>query len=360
VSEAAASRPRRQEQQPASNEVAELAPGVLRIQLPIEFTGLGHVNCYVLVDKKGAAVIDAGLPGKKTWRHLQSGLRQAGLSLSDVHTVIVTHSHPDHFGSAGRLAHEAGAALVAESSFKTWLEPRQTNESPYLEALRARRTPWGGSSFPISKKTRLTHGLARHHLMPAMRPPIPNRRLSDGEVIVLAGREWQAVHTPGHTGDHLCLYDPTERLLLSGDHVLPTITPHVGGISPLADPLGSFLSSLAKLSGLGPVTTVLPAHGQPFSSLSLRVRQIVEHHDTRLAELRQAGDELGEASVVEFSRRLFDKRLWGMMAESETFAHLEFLRLRGEAERFERPEGQLAYRVDPGGVSSAREVAGEL
>ncbi|MHB1988550.1 MAG: MBL fold metallo-hydrolase [Acidimicrobiales bacterium] len=363
--ETSSPRPRKQEQEPASDEVVEVAAGILRLQIPINFTGLGHVNSYALIDSKGAAIVDAGLPGKETWSALQKRLKTAGLRVTDVHTVLVTHSHPDHFGSAGRLAHEAGADLVAEASFHTWLERRSVSNGPeddtgYLALLKARRTPWGGTPFPSSRRQRAVRRLATHGLVRSMRPPVPTRRVDDGDVLMLAGREWRAVHTPGHTGDHLCLYDPTEQVLVSGDHVLPTITPHVGGLTPLADPLGSFLRSLALVLGIGPVNTVLPAHGHPFADLEARIGQIVDHHDDRIGALREIGRDGEPATVVEIARQLFKRPLWGMMAESETFAHLEFLRLRGDAERVELgtgSAGELAYRIDPRGSASAREAA---
>lgn len=347
--------PRRQEQEPASEEVGEVAPGVLRLQLPIQFTGLGHVNCYALVDEKGVALVDAGLPGRATWKAIEGGLEAAGIELEAVHSVIVTHSHPDHFGSAELLARRAGADLLVEASFQTWLDRPQRPDSPYVEMARTGRTPWGGRPFEWSRRQRAGHKLARRGLAFYARPPRPTRRLRHGDRLQMAGRSWRALHTPGHTGDHLCLYDEEGGALLSGDHVLPTITPHIGGISPLADPLGAFAASLADLLQLGSVTRVLPAHGHPFSDLEGRVRQILAHHDGRLASLREAAGD-GEVSVVELARRLFSERLWGMMAESETFAHLEFLRLRGEAERFERG-GELSYRVDSGGSSSATSAA---
>jgi glyoxylase-like metal-dependent hydrolase (beta-lactamase superfamily II) len=384
-------RPRKQEQEPASNQVTEVAPRVLRLQIPINFTGLGHVNSYALVDQKGATIVDAGLPGRETWSAIKSRLKAAGLGLGDVHTVLVTHSHPDHFGSAGRLAHAADADLVAERRFHTWFErtphggshshgalgdevaataqgadpgaggadgpEAEDDDTGYLGLMRARRTPWGGAPFPTSTRHKAVRYLAIRGLVPAMRPPIPNRRVDDGDTITLAGREWRAVHTPGHTGDHLCLYDPDEGVLISGDHVLPTITPHVGGLSPLRDPLGSFVTSLAKLLGIGPVRTVLPAHGHPFSDLSGRIDEIVAHHDDRLADLRRISREHGRQTVVEISQQLFRRKLWGMMAESETFAHLEFLRVRGEADQTRLDDGQLAYAVDPDGSASAREAA---
>jgi glyoxylase-like metal-dependent hydrolase (beta-lactamase superfamily II) len=339
----------REEQEPASSEVAEVGPNVLRLQVPIRFTGLGHVNCYVLLDERGAAVVDAGMPGQATWRAIEEGLSQAGLEVADVHTVLVTHSHPDHYGSAGRLAHEAGADLVAEKGFRTWLEPRSkrppADDTGYLPSPRG-TLPWGGPPSPELRRHIFMSRLARWHLRPHLRPPIPNRRVAGGDQLALAGREWTALHTPGHTGDHLCLYDPEGGLLISGDHVLPTITPHVPGLSPLADPLGSYLASLEALGSIGEVKLVLPAHGHPFTDLPGRVAAIAGHHAERLEELRRIGAALGRASVADFSRELFRRHLWGMMAESETFAHLEYLRLRGGAERV-REKGVLRYEVCP-------------
>jgi glyoxylase-like metal-dependent hydrolase (beta-lactamase superfamily II) len=170
--------------------------------------------------------------------------------------------------------------------------------------------------------------------------------VTGGDHLVLAGREWEVVFTPGHTGDHVCLFDPEARLLISGDHVLPSITPHVPGMSPLADPLGSYLESLQGLRRLGEVSLVLPAHGHPFTDLPGRIDQIVAHHEGRLLELQKIGAALGTATVVELSKELFRRAVWGMMAESETYAHLEYLRRRGKAERLEI-DGQVAYRLEP-------------
>jgi glyoxylase-like metal-dependent hydrolase (beta-lactamase superfamily II) len=96
-----AGRPRKQEQEPATDEVVEVAPGVLRAQLPIDLPGLGHVNCYVIEDERGVALVDPGLPGPASFKALAARLRTIGVPLRRVHTVVVTHSHPDHYGGAG-------------------------------------------------------------------------------------------------------------------------------------------------------------------------------------------------------------------------------------------------------------------
>ena len=66
----------RQEQEPASTEVTELAPGLYRFQLPISMPGLGHVNCYALEDPDGFTVVDPGLPSVESWGALGDRLDQ--------------------------------------------------------------------------------------------------------------------------------------------------------------------------------------------------------------------------------------------------------------------------------------------
>src|SRR5215475_9223891 len=163
---------KRQEQEPARPEVTEVAPNVLRMQLPISMPGLGHVNCYALVDGQGAAIVDPGLPGTPSWRALQDRLKQAGIRLKHVHTVIVTHSHPDHFGGATRFVRESGARVIGHRNFRFGMPQAATpevsaehlgekpiaaegsaSEEPKAAASAGNRalgtwggpTPWGGS-----------------------------------------------------------------------------------------------------------------------------------------------------------------------------------------------------------------------
>ena len=377
---------RRQEQEPARSQVTEVAPNVLRMELPIAMPGLGHVNCYAILDKRGAAIVDPGLPGPSTWRAICDRLRQADLEVKDVHTVLVTHSHPDHFGGASRFAKESGATVVAHRSFRfgpmggppeevsvddldahghshgsagtsegtgddeeaesmtdTGRDRAEQEATESLREMSRGRTPWGGARPRTPIKTRIKWRmmglLGKSAIVPAISHPVEH-----GDVLELADREWFVVHTPGHTGDHFCLHDPDTGLFVAGDHVLPTITPHISGISSSPDPLASFFYSLDRVGEIRGVENVLPAHGHPFDDLHDRVDAIKRHHFERLEKVKSISREIGRPANVEvFMQQLFKPRSWGAMAESETYAHLEHLRIAGDAERHEDDQGKYLY-----------------
>ena len=349
----------KQEQEPALADVDEVAPGILRMQLPINFTGLGHVNMYGLVDERGLAVVDPGLPDGTSWDAIADRLATAGFRVEQVHTIVVTHSHPDHFGGAGRLAGLASARVVTHSAFRIpWLPDSGPDvvelatgaggdgddNAPFDldDGWLRRQMPWSTQAVELSAEQRAAGSALRDG--GDFPPPTPTNRLADGERIELGRRAWVAVHTPGHTADHLCLYDPAAGILLTGDHILPSITPHIAGQGGGPDPLSDYVAALDRVGRLPDVQLALPAHGHPFSDVAARVTAIKQHHRERLGQIRRIGAAIGLAPVEEFSRHLFRVDHQGLMADSETYAHLEHLRLAGEAGMVSDDRG-VCYRV---------------
>jgi glyoxylase-like metal-dependent hydrolase (beta-lactamase superfamily II) len=352
---------RKQEQEPASEEVTEVAPGVLRLMLPIDMPGLGHVNCYALEDERGFALIDPGLPGDVSWRALMDRLTTAGIPLGRVHTTIVTHSHVDHFGGSDQLREETGAEILTHEAFESSLAFDDANddvdmdlldldEAALLELWKRKWDEMGSNDWGTRRQPPPDDAIRRWITMGEagrrrFRTPEPTLRVADGDPVKLAGREWFALHTPGHTTDHLCLWDPTEGVLLSGDHVLPSITPHIAGTTALDDPLASFFESLHRVSRLEGVALALPAHGHPFVDLPGRTDSIIVHHEQRLDVLRGAALDLVDAPVEGYMKVLFRERSWGDLAASETFAHLRHLEVAGEATRRRDEDGLLRYSI---------------
>jgi glyoxylase-like metal-dependent hydrolase (beta-lactamase superfamily II) len=363
----------RQERQPPERQVTEVAPGVLRIQLPMNMPGLGHVNCYAIEDREGIALVDPGTPSIRSWRVLKSRLDEAGLPMTRVHTVVVTHSHPDHYGAAQRIRDVSGAELVTHEHFKTYWDPHEEDDFVREVAVPAdydaqrgaienallrvtgrqrhspfdRPLPWGGPPPDNEWREKLRWRIAPLLLSRLWQPPKPSSRVVDGQILRLGDREWTSVYTPGHTADHLCLLDPTEGIFISGDHLLPTITPHISGLTTQPAPLKDFLGSLERMDTFdGDVKVILPAHGLEFHDLAGRSREIIEHHDQRLATLTHAASQTpeNELTVEEYSKHLFKPHAWGTMADSETFAHLEHLRQLGRATA-RTVADQLRYRI---------------
>ena len=116
----------------------------------------------------------------------------------------------------------------------------------------------------------------------------PDVLLEDGDKPEVPGWDLQAIWTPGHSPGHLCFWEPRNRLMLTGDHVLPRITPNIG-LHPQSgdDPLGDFLRSLDKLAPYDS-DEVLPAHEHRFVGLPARLAELAEHHEHRFDEVLES------------------------------------------------------------------------
>ena len=206
------------------------------------------------------------------------------------------------------------------------------------------RTPWGGQHPRPPLKMRLRWRLARwlgSSFVPAITKPV-----RAGEVLRVGGREWVIRHTPGHTEDHICLHDPADGLFLSGDHVLPL--DHAAHLGPHAlEGSARHLLRLARPGRGGARREAGAARARPSRSRDLagRCQAIKQHHYDRLDTVKRIGRELGPATVQAFSQKLFKPRSWGEMAESETYAHLEHLRIAGAAEVRRDADGYLLYQT---------------
>jgi glyoxylase-like metal-dependent hydrolase (beta-lactamase superfamily II) len=147
--------------------------------------------------------------------------------------------------------------------------------------------------------------------------------------------------TPGHSPGHICFYEPNHRLMLTGDHVLPTITPNVS-LHPQqqGNPLADYVASLRRLARI-PVRMALPAHEYAFEDLPGRLREIEEHHKARLREMlniigNRPTTPYHVAKHTTWTIGSYDSLSNWMQrsALTETLAHLEYLIWEGELDSF--------------------------
>jgi glyoxylase-like metal-dependent hydrolase (beta-lactamase superfamily II) len=131
---------------------------------------------------------------------------------------------------------------------------------------------------------------------------VPDVLFEDGREVDVPGWDLRTVWTPGHSPGHVCFYSERHRLLLSGDHVLPRITPNIGvHTQQFPNPLGEYLESLLQVQNLG-VDEVLPAHEYRFAGLGARLDEIITHHAERLAEIERLIDEHLHSDVTQFEK----------------------------------------------------------
>lgn len=282
--------------------VEKVQDGLWSIPVPIPNNPLRYVLVYALELDDGLALVDAGWDTQDAWTALTDGLATAGGGVADIRAVLVTHIHPDHYGLAGRVREASGAWVGLHPDDGALLPARYGAGVP--ELLREMHALLRDCGVPDQELGVLAD--ASLPLIDYVRQVLPDRTIEHGDRLDLPGWDLRAVHTPGHSPGHLCFHDLRRRVLLSGDHVLPRITPNVGVHAQSAgNPLAAFLESLARVAALDShVGEVLPAHEYRFAGIAARVDELLGHHDARLEEIvRTAGTPV---TTWELTRRVRD------------------------------------------------------
>lgn len=298
------------------------------MRVPLPFS-LKWVNSYLLRDGRGYTLIDPGLHTPEAVEAWEGGMAAHGIGYPEIHTIILTHQHPDHYGLAGWFQARSGAPVLMSAE-----------SHAYAQRL------WGadgGAAFADE----LTALYALHGMPPevvaTMRPhldgfiakvsPQPEvQYITAGQVFRMAETDWQSIDAPGHAGGQLCFYAPAKRWMLCGDQVLPTITPNISVVPGEDDrQLERFLASLRELAGYD-VELAFPGHREPFERFGERAAELAAHHERRLANI---ADMLRESpgSAYSVCMRLFGERIAGdahhmRFAMSETLAHVYHLEHR--------------------------------
>jgi len=324
---------------PVPGAVRDIAPGVRWVRMGLPFA-LDHINLWLLEDGAGWTIVDCGItsdPTKAAWEQVFANELQG----KPVTRVIATHMHPDHIGLAHWLTERWSCRLwVSATDFSVARLSSQTTSGFGGERAAAFFASHGLTDPDSVAKVR-----ARANYYAGMVPKVPEayRRLMDGMVVRIGAHDWRCIAGYGHAPEHIALHCPELNLLISGDMVLPRISTNVSvyDLEPESNPLTLYLDSLARYEGLARDTLVLPSHGKPFTGLQVRIRQLRDHHDERLAEVIGAcGDKpchAAELLPVLFKRKLDLHQT--TFAMGEAIAHLHTLWYAGRLARARGDDG---------------------
>jgi glyoxylase-like metal-dependent hydrolase (beta-lactamase superfamily II) len=365
----------------------EIVPGLHQLKTPMTGPALPYMMPYLLEESDGVALFDAGFGTPEATRAMQEQLAALGYEPKDVRRLIISHAHPDHLGMARWVKdHSPDVELVMLAREWQWIQDRWLDNeswtrlsdewlvhhgvpkaevdeahaqaalaptSPRVRPAAAPAAPRPAAGTDDEQEDELTLAAAEEEAeerAAARRPRSmpgfdiePDVQLEDGEVYAFDRWRLQAVWTPGHTPGHLCMYEPNHRLMFTGDHVLPHISPNVSlhadqeGTSPLSD----FRDSLRKVAAFD-VDLALPAHEFTIPDLGARCAVLLHHHDARLEEVR---DAIGDAPAT--ARDISQRVKWNtgpfddfniFMKRSALGETLSHLRLLQDDERVRRVE----------------------
>jgi len=308
----------------------EVAENIYQIELPLPFA-LRSVNCYLLRDEAGWTIVDTGLNtslARGIWQETFAALK---IAPDMIERIVLTHSHPDHFGLAGWLQE------LGRQAKPGWMPPVLMSplEVQFIQATWSRpQDEWfqdihhffAWCGMPEELIFHSTGGVAEIRQGTWPHPEV-TELIKPDETIAMGGREFKIIHTPGHSDGHLIFYDQADRLVLCGDQVLMSITPNISRwhFSEF-NPLKRYLDSLQQLASLE-VRLGLPGHRALITDWPGRVAELQAHHAVRLERMLAATDS--GATPFQVSSEVFDFSNFTphdiRFAVAETLAHLDYL-----------------------------------
>jgi glyoxylase-like metal-dependent hydrolase (beta-lactamase superfamily II) len=303
--------------------------GIWRLRLPLDLPAVPHCNAWALRVGDGIVLVDTGVHDRDSMGNFERALGAAGFRITDIKLVVITHAHIDHCGQAPPIAKRAGCEV--------WMHPgwRLHAGASDLDRTIEVALQSGVPQEPLRRwaEKRGDAGSGQAGTLYSDRDLVP------GVVIETDAGPWQVIETPGHAPSHVCLHQPEQRLLISGDHLLGRVSQYFDvGCTP--DPVGEFLHSLDVVGALD-TRLALAGHARPFTDVAGHIEANRELVARNLESVR-ATLAAGGCTAYEIAREVYGERFsaemagWQMAMTRAWLTHLEAL---GQALRAP-PEGE--------------------
>jgi len=322
--------------------VKQIMENIYIIEVPLPDNPLRNLNSYFVKGDCRNLLIDTGFNKLECYEALTAGLEEIGAEM-DQTDIFLTHHHTDHSGLCQRIASTNSRIFVSEP------------DKQILLAIHDRTII--ASMGQISRSYGLPDDVleANQSSNPSIiyRPDgLINYVAVDGRTVFDIGQfQLEVIPTPGHTPGHSCLYDRTQKLLFSGDHIIFDITPNITSWVDARDSLGDYLDSLKTIRSLDILTT-LSAHRAPVGDYTKRIDELLAHHERRIRETFDLVKAHPSSNAYEVASHM----KWSIRADSwdafppaqkwfatgEAASHLEYLYNRQMLSRTVR-DGQLIY-----------------
>jgi glyoxylase-like metal-dependent hydrolase (beta-lactamase superfamily II) len=300
-------------------------PGIWRLRLPLDLPAVPHCNAWVLRAGEGIVLVDTGMHDRGSMANFELALSKAGFTVADIRLIVITHAHIDHCGQAPPLAERVGCEVWMHPGWRLHAEHPPDLDRTLEVALQS-----GVPPEPLQRWAERRRGLGSGQAGTLH----SDRDLVPGVTIETDAGTWDVIETPGHAPSHVCLHQPEQRLLISGDHLLGRVSQYFDvGYTP--DPIGQFLHSLDVVDALD-ARLALAGHARPFTDVRGHVEANRELVAKNLETVRGALAE--ERTAYEVARAVFGERFTQELASWQmtmTTAWLQRLEALGEVVRAE-------------------------
>ena len=326
---------------PKFGELTKIASDLYWAHFELPFR-LNHVNLFLMDTPEGILILDAGLKSEHSEEHWEA-LLNGPLKSKKFAGIVITHYHPDHIGMAGWLQKKLNIkCYTTEKELFTAKTFRSMPDDEYAKIFRNVFVRAGMSEEDIIAKGPATK-LYKNRVY----------ELPEFEIIK-AGHEfnsndgkWIVRTDSGHSPEHISLLDKERKLYLSGDFLLPRISPNISDnfFDPLDDRLGEYLKYLNEIQEIGSKTSVFPCHDWPFDEGAQRAKDLIKHHNHRLSLIIEALNKksitiMDSISII-FDRKIGDEQMHFAIGEAR--AHLIHLDVTGQAKSEMDERGTVHY-----------------
>lgn len=246
--------------------------------------------------------------------------------------IFLTHFHGDHTGLAATIQDASGATVYSHEADAA-LIGRERAAQEEIEALQVCYfDEWG---IPADKQAVLRSIMHENDALFGDGPDI--ERFVDGDSFDVGEYRIIARHTPGHAAglSSFELSVDGEKIVASGDALLPVYTPNVGGADVrVDDALAKYLDTLQWYIEAD-YDRAWPGHRDPIEDPADRAIEIIYHHEERAWRVLNVLREHGAATPWEVSAHLFGdlESIHILHGPGEAYAHLDHLATEGVVER---------------------------
>jgi len=312
--------------------VREILANLYKIEIPLPASPLKALNSYVIKGSERNLIIDTGWDREECKSAMQGGLKELGVDLEKC-DFFITHRHTDHIGLVSNLTTEASKIYFNQPDADS-IEKSGDRWDHLFEYARM-------SGLPERELRILLDGHPGFKYRP--KGPMAFTILKEDDTVNIGEYSFKCLGTPGHTEGHLCLYEPNKKVLVSGDHILNTITPNIQLWSDKWNPLKEYLASLDKVYELD-IGLVLPGHRSILKDCRGRIQELKDHHQKRVDEILlilEKGSQNAFQVASEMSWDIADvydsfdlfpaTQKW--FATGEAIAHLKYVEEKGMVRR---------------------------